>query len=109
MNYSNIFGSRFPEELIPVGTKKDIDDTVTALISQYYNYIDAGNISVANALYEENKVTLEPYIIDMAYINFLEESIWNTAVATLNKLTTIISDTMPASQSENSFWLQEYE
>lgn len=45
----------------------------------------------------------------MAYINRLEEEIWNTAVVTLNKLTTVVSDTVPLSQSENSFWLKEYE
>lgn len=109
MNYSRNFGSRFPDELLPVGTKKDIDDSVNRLIAQYYSYIDAGNITAANTLYNENKALLEPYQIDMAYVNRLEEEIWNTSIATLNKLTTIVSDTAPLSQSENSFWLQEYE
>lgn len=109
MNYTRNFGSNFPDELIPVGTKRDVDDSVSGLIAQYYSYIDAGNITAANSLYNENKDLLEPYQIDMAYINRLEEEIWNTAVATLNKLTTIVSDTAPLSQSKNSFWLQEYE
>lgn len=109
MNYTRNFGSNFPDELIPIGTKRDVDDSVSGLIAQYYSYIDAGNITAANTLYNENKDLLEPYQIDMAYINRLEEEIWNTAVATLNKLTTIVSDTAPLSQSKNSFWLQEYE
>lgn len=109
MNYSRNFGSNFPEELIPVGTKKDIDDSISGLIAQYYSYIEARNITAANKLYIENKDLLEPYQIDMAYINRLEEEIWNTAVATLNKLTTVVSNTAPLSQTENSFWLQEYE
>lgn len=108
MNYTRNFGSNFPDELIPIGTKRDVDDSVSGLIAQYYSYIDAGNITAANTLYNENKDLLEPYQIDMAYINRLEEEIWNTAVATLNKLTTIVSDTAPLSQSKNSFWLQEY-
>lgn len=108
MNYARNFGSNFPDELIPIGTKRDVDDSVSGLIAQYYSYIDAGNITAANSLYNENKDLLEPYQIDMAYINRLEEEIWNTAVATLNKLTTIVSDTAPLSQSKNSFWLQEY-
>lgn len=109
MNYSRNFGSNFPEELVPVAAKKDVDDSVSNLISQYYSYIDAGNITAASTLYTENKDLLEPYQINMAYINRLEEEIWNACVATLNKLTTIVSDTTPLSQSKNSFWLQEYE
>lgn len=108
MNYSRNFGSGFPNELIPIGNKKDIDDSVSSLISQYYSYIDAGNTAAASALYNENRDLLEPYQIDMAYINRLEEEIWNTCIATLNKLTTVVSDTAPLSQTENSFWLQEY-
>lgn len=109
INFSRSFGSNFPDELIPVGTKKDIDDTAASLITQYYSYIDAGNVTAANTLYNENKDILEPYQINMSYINRLEEEIWNTAIATLNKLTTIVSDTTPVSQTENAFWLQEYE
>lgn len=108
MEYSRTFGSMFPEQLIPKGTKKDIDDSVKGLISQYYSYIDAWNVTGACALYKENKELLEPYMIDMAYINRLEEEIWNVSVSTLGKLTTIISDKEPPSQSEHSFWLKEY-
>lgn len=32
MEYSHNFGSNFPNEIIPVGTKKDIDDTIKELI-----------------------------------------------------------------------------
>lgn len=108
MKYSRQFGSRFPEKFIPVGAKRDVDDSVKDLISQYYSYIDAGNLTAARLLYQENQTALEPYMIDMSYINRLEEEIYNAHIATLNKLTSIVSDTMPLSQSDNSFWLKKY-
>lgn len=47
-------------------------------------------------------------MINMEYINFIEEEIWNMNVATLKKLTTIISPNEPADQPDHGFWLQEY-
>ena len=85
MEYSHNFGSNFPDSLIPIGTKKDIDDSVKDLITQYYSYIENGKVTDAKSLYDQNKTLLEPYIIDMEYINRLEEEIWNTHVATLKK------------------------
>lgn len=108
MEYSHNFGSNFPSELIPVGDKKDIDDTVKSLINQYNSYISAGNLTSANALYESNKNTLEPYMINMKYINRLEEEIYNTALSALNQIKSVISSTEPASQSTDSFWYQDY-
>ena len=106
MEYSRNFGSKFPEELIPVGTKKDIDDISTHLINQYYAYIDAGNVTEANKLYNSNKELLEQYSINMNYINFIEEELWNMSVLTLKKTSTIITDNEPATQPRYGFWLQ---
>lgn len=108
MNYSYNFGSNFPRELIPVGTKKDIDDSVKDLIIQYYSLIDSGNISEANALYLNHKDTLESYVINMNYISRLEEEIYNIGFSVLNQITNIISDTEPSTQSVGGFWYQEY-
>lgn len=108
MDYSHNFGSKFPEEFIPVGTKKDIDDTVTNLVSQYYAYIDAGNISAANTLYNDNKSILEDYQIDMAYINRLEEEIYNVGVDVLKKRENIISASEPSDQAANGYWYKDY-
>lgn len=108
MEYSHNFGSNFPSELIPVGDKKDIDDSVKDLISQYYSYISTGDLNLANELYENNKSALEPYAIKMKDINRLEEDIYNTGLLVLNQIKNIISDTEPANQSENSFWYQDY-
>ena len=108
MEYSHNFGSNFPSELMPVGTKKDIDDNVKDLINQYYSYISVGDLSSANSLYESNKDTLEPYMINMEYINKLEEEIYNAGFTVLNSVKSIINSTEPASQSVNSFWYKDY-
>ena len=91
MEYSHNFGSNFPNETIPVGTKKDIDDTVKELINQYYLCVESGDLASANQLYEENKDTLESYQINMEYINKLEEEIYNTGIFALNSIKSIVS------------------
>ena len=108
MEYSHNFGSNFPSELIPVGDKKDIDDTVKSLIIEYNSYISTGDLTSANELYDNNKTMLEPYSINMKLINRLEEEIYNTSLYALNQVKNIISDTEPANQSVNSFWYQDY-
>ena len=108
MEYSHNFGSNFPSELIPVGDKKDIDDTVKSLIIEYNSYISAGDLTSANTLYDSNKDTLEPYMINMKYVNRLEEEIYNTALSALNQIKSVISSTEPVSQSTDSFWYQDY-
>lgn len=108
MGYSNIFGSKFPSEIIPVGTKKDIDDSVKILISQYYSLIDSGNITEANKLYNTYKESLEPYMVNSAYFNRLSEEIYNASLMVLNGQSTIVSDREPAEQTTNSHWLKEY-
>lgn len=109
MEYSYNFGSNFPNELIPVGDKKDIDDDVKDLIIEYYSYISTGNLTSANNFYDSNKDTLEPYMINMAYINRLEEEVYNTALSMLNQTNSIVATSEPASQSNDSFWYQDYE
>lgn len=108
MEYSHNFGSNFPNEIIPVGTKKDIDDTVKELINQYYLCIESGDLASANQLYEANKDTLESYQINMEYINKLEEEIYNTGIFALNSIKSIVSSDIPTSQSVDSFWYQDY-
>lgn len=108
MNYSHIFGSNFPNQVVAVGSKKDVDDSVINLISQYYAYLDAKDLDSATALYNENKNTLDPYIVDSNYFSMLEEELYNTGLLALNNSTSIISDTEPFSQSINSHWLKEF-
>ena len=108
MGYSKNFGSNFPDSLIPVGTKKDVDDSVKTLIAKYYEYIDCGDYTSANVLYTNNQDTLEPYMIDMALINRFEEEIYNIGYYTLNQMTTIVADNEPETQSVDSTWYLEY-
>lgn len=108
MEYSRNFGSNFPQSLIPVGTKKDVDDSVSSLILQYYSFCDKGDMNSAAQLYNNKKNLLEPYIVDSSYFNLIEEEIYNIGVGLLNTTKSIISDTEPISQSENSHWLKEF-
>lgn len=107
MKYSNVFGSNFPLEVIPVGTKKDVDDSVQNIIQQYYQLVESGQINDAYTLYEINKELLEPYMINMKYTNRLEEEIYNVGLMALIKATVIIHDKEPAYQSEGGFWYKE--
>lgn len=108
MEYSHVFGSNFPDELIPVGTKKDVDNSVKNLISQYYAYIDAGNITAAKTLYDNNKSILEDYRIDMAYINRLEEEIYNIGLNALKKVINVIGISEPIDQADDGYWYKDY-
>lgn len=108
MEYSHNFGSNFPGELVTVGDKKDIDDSVKDLISQYYSFLSSGELSSAHELYENNKEVLEPYSLNMKHINRLEEDIYNTGLFALNQIKNVISNAEPAAQSQDSFWYQDY-
>lgn len=113
MSYSRIFGSNFPSQSIPLGTHKDVDDTVVGLINQYNAYVQTGNMVVAGKFYAQNKAQLEPYMLDMTYINRLEEEIYNTGVYAMEQNVEngapVISDNEPTvEQSVNAFWFQDY-
>lgn len=108
MEYSRNFGSNFPNELVPVGTKKDIDNTIKNLMNQYYAYIDAGDIDAANTLYNSNKSVLADYIINMAYINRLEEEIFNVGLNALKKVTNVIGTDEPIDQADDGYWYKDY-
>ena len=108
MEYSRNFVSAFPEKIMEPGTKKDIDDSVSYLITQYYSHLDAGDINAANELYRANKTALEKYSIDMAYINRLEEELYNIALHALKSAPGIIWPAEPADQMENGCWYQDY-
>ena len=117
MEYSNQFGSNFPASIISIGTKKDIDSyvvdsatgtTVADLVTQYYSYIDSADIDSAKALYEANKSILESYIIDAAYINRLEEEIYNTGLLVLKQAVSVINESEPADQMTDGYWYEDY-
>lgn len=108
MAYSRTFGSRFPSRCIEVGTRKDVDDLVVSVIQQYNAYVNSGNMAGAAALYEQNKTLLEPYMIDMAYINRLEEEIYNTGQYAMYTASSVISEEQPAEQGSGGYWLRDY-
>lgn len=108
MNYQKTFGSNYPSECIAAGTRKDVDDTVINLVNQYNSYMEQGDIKAVGVLFNANRTTLEPYLINARYLNYLEEEVYNTGIAALSAITAMISDTEPLSQDEGSCWYQEY-
>lgn len=109
MSYSRNFGSLFPNKSINVGSHKNVDNTVAKLVSQYNSYMAAGDINSASILYEANKSVLAPYMIDMTYINLLEEEIYNTGLYALMSNDSIVSDEQPEiEQNIGSYWFQDY-
>ena len=108
MEYSRNFGSNFPSELISVGTKKDINNSVKTLVSQYYTYIDHGNIDAANTLYNNNKDILKDYSMNMEDFNRYEEELFNIGLSIFKQITNIVSPDEPVDQVENGYWYQDY-
>lgn len=108
MGYSRTFGSRFPGTCIEVGTHRDVDDSVAAIIRQYNACISSGNMDDAALLYEQNEALLRPYIIDMAYVNRLEEEIYNTGLYAMYTASSVISEQQPAEQNTGGYWLSDY-
>jgi len=109
MNYSRNFGSLFPNEMISVGTRKDVDNTVVGLINQYNSYVASGDMASASAYYKANQGVLSPYMIDTTYINRLEEEIYNTGLYAMITNGTVISDNQPeVEQNVGDYWLMDY-
>ena len=109
MGYSRTFGSNYPSTLIPLGTHKDVDNTIVNLVNQYNAYVQAGNMTTAMNYYAQNRSKLEPYMINTSYINRLEEEIYNTGLYALSNSSSITSNTEPTvEQAVDSYWLQDY-
>lgn len=109
MDYSRVFGSNFPNKSINVGTRKDVDDIIISVVNKYNAHLQAGDMTGASAFYQLNKDILEPYIINMDYINRLEEEIYNTGLYALNYAGDITAWEEPTEeQNSGNYWLQDY-
>lgn len=108
MSYSRLFGSKYPTELIELGNHKDVDDSVVSLVNQYNYYIANKDTNNASKIYNNNKELLKPYTLNIEYINFLEEEIYNTGICAISKSTSVISDSEPLSQIEGGYWFSDY-
>ncbi len=108
-DYSRSFGSQFPSELIALGTHKDVDDSVAALINKYYSYVESGDMDSAARIYEANKAALDAYAITADTIHYLEEEIYNIGLAALAKTNLIQSEDEPVFSQEGAYWIQEYD
>ena len=110
MRYSRNFGSHFPESALVIQEKKDVDDYVVSIVNQIESYVKDKNLTAANQVLEEHKDVLEESLINSAFINLLQEEIYNVGLLAISQQSTIISQKMPTTQiTVGSYWLQDYE
>lgn len=109
--YSHVFGSQFPNQLITPGSRKDVDAFAAPIIRQYYSLFDNGDTDAASDLLKQYEDILEPYIVNIKYINRLEEEINNIGIAVLSQYTVLNATEEPDAsiQDAGSYWIQEYE
>lgn len=102
--------SRYPDRVMELIPYRDIDDSVSAIISEIYQFQAAGDYRSANALIEQNKELLKPYSIDMSALRRISEELYNTQLyAKKTSQHIYVSETEPSGQlDENDQWLQEY-
>lgn len=109
MDYSRLFGSKFPEEPIQLEIKKDVDDNVISIINDYYSFIEQGQTDKAYDLYDKNRELLDKYSIKADDINRIKEEIYNIGVKVLTGMQTAINPTEPTNQIDGQFWYKIYE
>lgn len=110
MEYTNNFGSQFPNSVIEISERKDVDDTVRSYIVNIQNYVKVGNLSAAARILNDNYELLEPYSVYADLINLIQEEIRNQGIYALSNLgsATVISDTVPTTQFAG-YWLKDVE
>ena len=110
LSYSHQSGSNFPDSVLSLSNFKDMDDTIKDIVTQYYNFVSAGNINSAQALIEANAATLKQYWIDSSEINKLEEELYNIGLFTQKKRAVVVFSTEPTVEyEENTLWYKPVE
>lgn len=80
MEYTNTFGSQFPEHVLEQKVFKDVDQRVLPLVNQIKTLQNAGDFAGANAIIQRNKELLESYMLSSDYLNFLCEETRNIEI-----------------------------
>lgn len=110
MEYSRLFGSQFPDQQLVIQEKVDVDNSIVTIVNRIENYVKAGDMVNASKVYEDNKDILDPFIINSAFINLLQEEIFNVGLLALSKQSNIVSSDMPTTQEvAGGYWIQDYE
>lgn len=78
--YSNIFGSQWPDKLIDLTNYKDADNTVGNLITQIRTAQANGDYTAAQRIIIQNKALLKQYVHDSSAINRYIEEIRNLEI-----------------------------
>lgn len=110
MEYSRNFGSQYPEVQMTVSEKKDIDNNVVAIVNQVETYVRNNDLAHAAELLESNADLLEPYNINSAFFNLIQEEIYNIGLLAISKQNSMVSSTQPTTQTvAGSYWLKDIE
>lgn len=98
--------SNFPTEVIPAYNLKDVDNTVSPLVSRIKSLQAQGKHSEAAAVLAENKDLLKNYIIDTTLINTMVEEIRNAQIYAIQQRQSIfVSAIEPLTCINDDVWI----
>ena len=106
ITYSRESGSLFPDSILSINDKKDIDDSVKDIVMQIYSLIEANKISDAIELRNSHQ-ELKDYNLDASDFNLLAEEIENIGIYSKRLSGTVVDKNKPELEYDiNSFWIQ---
>jgi len=108
--YSKEGGSRFPDSIMELGNYKDIDESVSDLITKIYQAQENDDYETAKKLITEHESLLKPYMINSELLNRLSEELYNTQIYAFTNLQQIfVSDEEPfVKMRKQDFWEQDW-
>ena len=109
-NYTHIFDSQWPEELITLTDYKDADNVVGSLIQQIRAAQATGDYETAQEIIDTNINVLKRYVQDSSAINRYVEEIRNLEIyAKSHKQQIYYQRNDPEDYiSENDVWIGDY-
>ena len=106
ITYSRESGSLFPDSILSMNDKKDIDDSVKDLVMQIYSLIENNKINKAKALRNDHP-ELDDYEVNAADFNLLTEEIQNIGIYTKRLSGTVVLKDEPTLDYETgSSWIR---
>ena len=79
-NYTNLYGSTYPQNVLTQRTFYDLTDAQASLISKFQTLINNNDISGAQDFIELHQADLKDKFIDALVINWLFEEIRNAQI-----------------------------
>lgn len=109
ITYSRESGSLFPDLILSMNDKKDIDDSVKDIVMQIYSLIENNKINKAKALRNDHP-ELDDYEVNATDFNLLAEEIQNIGIYTKRLSGTVVSKDEPTLDYDTgSSWIQPFD